>query len=538
MDQKTPTLPGEPPQPSDATGANIGGYHDRRTGPDRRSGLDRRKQQLLFSGPDRRKEGERRKGDRRKHRLRIPIFVKLATLSTAFIFIAISTTSVAILSKQKDQFVGQLLDLGESMVRNASSTAPDELLGEEELALFQTVTTIAENEQVIYALILDHRNVIVAHNHMEEVGKVFKKPEMGLVYRDQGGVKASEINLHGLDALFFEAPMKYQGIKVGEVCIAISQKKIYQNIRDAEIFVAILTLIMTSLGILMSLGLSMYFSRPIRQLGESTRALGMGQFSHRVRMTRNDEFADLAYAFNRMAEDLELKEKIKDSFGRYVTPEIVEMILANPDKQWMKGSKIEATVLFVDIRGFTSISEQLDAGAVVDLLNDYLTRVTDAVIKHGGHLNKFLGDEAMAVFGAPLPIPSHAEAAVRAAMDIQKQIEEINHRKNMNNVTIGVGVGVNSGEMVAGNLGSEKKMEYTVIGDNVNVASRLTSVAEAGAILITKATYDLIQDRSWFTADEGGEVSIRGRKGQVMVYSVSGLQEEHHEFRKQEVQQA
>jgi adenylate cyclase len=538
MDQKTPTFPGEPPQPSDVTGANIGGYSDRRTGTDRRSGLDRRKQRLPFSGSDRRKEGERRKGDRRKHRLRIPIFVKLATLSTAFIFIAISTTSVAILSKQKDQFVGQLLDLGESMVRNASSTAPDELLGEEELALFQTVTTIAENEQVIYAMILDHKNIIVAHNHMDEVGKFFKKPEMGRVYREQGGVKASEINLHGMTALFFEAPMKYQGIKVGEVCIAISQKKISQNIRDAEIFVVILTLIMTSLGILMSLGLSMYFSRPIRQLGESTRALGMGQFSHRVKMTRNDEFADLAYAFNRMAEDLELKEKIKDSFGRYVTPEIVEMILANPDKQWMKGSKIEATVLFVDIRGFTSISEQLDAGAVVDLLNDYLTRVTDAVIKHGGHLNKFLGDEAMAVFGAPLAIPSHAEAAVKAAMDIQKQIEELNHRKNMNNVTIGVGVGVNSGEMVSGNLGSEKKMEYTVIGDNVNVASRLTSVAEAGAILITKATYDLIQDRSWFTADEGGKVSIRGRKGKVMIYSVSGLQGEHHEFLKQEVQQA
>jgi adenylate cyclase len=538
MDQKIPTLQDKPPQSSDAADTNIGGYSDRRTGTDRRSGIDRREQQLPFSGPDRRKEGERRRGERRKKRLRIPIFVKLATLSTAFIFVVICTTSVAILTKQKDQFLGQLLDLGESMVRNASSNAPDKLLGEEELALFQIVTTIAENGQVIYALILDHKGVIVAHNRMEEVGKFFKKPELGRVYRDEGGVKASGVKLDGLDALFFEAPLKYQGLKVGEVCIAISQKKISENIRNAEIFVGILTLFMTALGILMSLGLSMYFSRPIRQLGESTRALGMGLFSHRVKMTRNDEFADLAYAFNRMAEDLEVKEKIKDSFGRYVTPEIVEMILANPDTQWMKGSKVEATVLFVDIRGFTSIAEQLDPGAIVDLLNDYLARVTDAVIKHGGHLNKFLGDEAMAVFGAPLSIPYHAEAAVKAAMDIQKQIEELNHRKNMDNVTIGVGVGVNSGEMVAGNLGSEKKMEYTVIGDNVNVASRLTSLAEAGAILITQATYERVQDRSWFAADERGKVSIRGRKGKVMIYSVSGLQEEQHEFLKREAQRA
>jgi adenylate cyclase len=538
MDQKTPTLQDKSPQPSDATGVNIGGYSDRRTGTDRRSGIDRREQQLPFSGPDRRKEGERRRGERRKNRLRIPIFVKLATLSTAFIFVVICTTSVAILTKQKNQFVGQLLDLGESMVRNASSNAPDKLLGEEDLALFQIVTTIAENGQVMYALILDHKGVIVAHSRMEEVGKYFKKPEMGRVYREEGGVKASAIKLDGVDALFFEAPLKYQGLKVGEVCIAISQKKISENIRNAEIFVGILTVVMTALGILMSLGLSMYFSRPIRQLGESTRALGMGQFSHRVKMTRNDEFADLAYAFNRMAEDLEVKEKIKDSFGRYVTPEIVEMILANPDKQWMKGSKVEATVLFVDIRGFTSIAEQLDPGAIVDLLNDYLARVTEAVIKHGGHLNKFLGDEAMAVFGAPLSIPYHAEAAVKAAMDIQKQIEELNHRKNMDSVTIGVGVGVNSGEMVAGNLGSEKKMEYTVIGDNVNVASRLTSLAEAGAILITQATYERVQDRSWFAVDERGKVSIRGRKGKVMIYSVSELQEEQHEFLKREAHQA
>jgi adenylate cyclase len=538
MDQKVSTLQEKPCQPTDVNRATIGGYPDRRVETDRRGDIARRLEQLPFFGPERRKGEERRAGKRRQRRLRIPIFVKLATLSTAFIFVVVSTTSVAILSRQKQQFLGQLLDLGESMVRNASSNAPDKLLGEEDLSLFQIVKTIAENEQVIYALILDRKNNIVAHNRMEEVGKPFKKPDRGRVYRDEGGVKASGLRLEGAEALFFEAPLKYQGIKVGEVCIAISQKKISENIRNAEIFIGVLTLLMTALGILMSLGLSMYFSRPIRQLGESTRALGMGQFSHRVRMTRNDEFGDLAYAFNKMAEDLELKEKIKDSFGRYVTPEIVEMILDNPDRQWMKGSKIDATVLFVDIRGFTGISEHLDPTAIVDLLNDYLARVTDAVIKHGGHLNKFVGDEAMAVFGAPLSNPRHAEAAVRAAMDIQKQIEELNHRENMDNVTIGAGVGVNSGEMVAGNLGSEKKMEYTVIGDNVNVASRLTSLAGAGLILITKATYDRIEDRSWFTVEERGKVSIRGREGKVIIYGVSGLQEEPHGFVEQKAQEA
>jgi adenylate cyclase len=196
-----------------------------------------------------------------------------------------------------------------------------------------------------------------------------------------------------------------------------------------------------------------------------------------------------------MAEDLEVKEKIKDSFGRYVTPEIVDIILANPDSRWMKGATVEASVLFVDIRGFTALSENKTPEVIVDLLNDYLTRVTDSVIKHGGHVNKFVGDEAMAVFGAPAANPGHAQAAIRAALEIQDEIAELNRQKKMNGMKIGVGVGINCGEMLSENLGSQKRMVYTVIGDNVYIASRLTKVAKAGEILISQKTFDAIGEK-------------------------------------------
>ncbi len=417
----------------------------------------------------------------------------------------------------------QLLDLGESMVRHACNNAGGDIVRDDGIPLFQLVKNIADNEQVLFALIADHKQVVKADSRMEGLDKGFLKPETKATLREKEGVKASVFELNGEETLFFEAPVTYQKIKVGEVCVAISQRKIFQSIHEAEVFVGLLALLMTVLGILLSLALSMYFSKPIRQLGESTRALGLGNFSHRVKMTRNDEFSDLAYAFNRMAEDLELQEKIKDSFGRYVTPEIVEMILANPDKRWMKGYKVDATVLFVDIRGFTSLSENVDPEAVVDLLNDYLTRVTNAVIKYGGHLNKFLGDEAMAVFGAPLANPSHAEAAVRAALEIQQQMEDLNEKRKMGQATIGVGVGVNSGEMVAGNLGSEKKMEYTVIGDNVNVASRLTALAKGGEILITKGSYDLLANKERLKIEERGSVPVKGRKGEITIFQVMSV---------------
>ena len=221
-----------------------------------------------------------------------------------------------------------------------------------------------------------------------------------------------------------------------------------------------------------------------------------------------------------MAKDLSLKEKIKDSFGRYVTPEIVDLILANPDNKWMKGLEVEATVLFVDIRGFTTLSEDKEPESIVELLNDYFTRVTDIVIKHGGHINKFLGDEAMAVFGTPVPNPQHADAAVRAALDIQEEIVRFDREKKMKDVTIQVGVGVNSGVMVAGNLGSEKRMEYTVIGDNVNVASRLTSLAKSGEILISKQTYDLIEDKNSLKTEKRRKVPVKGRKMKIAIFNI------------------
>jgi adenylate cyclase len=334
------------------------------------------------------------------------------------------------------------------------------------------------------------------------------------------------ISHEGKEALFLEAPIVYQKLNVGKVRLAISQERVIENSRDAKVFLWVLAAIVTFLGIVLSVILGIYFASPIKRLGEGAKALGLGYFDHRVSIKRNDEFGDLAYAFNRMAEDLEINEKIKASFGRYVTPEIVEKILANPDDRWMKGAKVEVTVLFVDIRGFVVFSENKESEQIVDLLNDYFTRVTDAAIKEGGHINKFVGDEAMVVFGAPVPNPDHAKVAIKSALEIQKGIARLNEEKKLGHDPLRIGIGINSGEMVAGNLGSQRKMEYTVIGDHVNIASRLTSLAEPGEILISSWTYDLIDDKETLRVEERGRVPVKGRREEVIIYNVLGYREE------------
>lgn len=492
---------------------------------DRRSGKDRR--HVSGSAID----SERRRGkDRRFQRspllkLRIPIFIKLASLSTFLTLFIIFTISFSMLGRQKKQFTDQLVDLGQSMVRITAKNAPDKLLGEEDLALFQLLNDIAENEQVVYALITDNNNIIKAHSKIEEVGKSYSLPGGIRLFREENNVKTSIIDHNGRELLFFETPVTYQKLKIGVVRLAISQEKILKSIRTGKIYIIVLTVIITFAGILLSLGLSMYFSGPITKLRVSAKALGSGQFSNRVSIYRNDEFGDLALAFNRMAEDLELNEKVKSSFGRYVTPEIMDMILKNPDSHWMKGSKVEASVLFVDIRDFTSLSEDKTPESIVDLLNEYFSRITESVIKHGGHLNKFVGDEAMAIFGAPISNPRHAEAAIKAALDIREKIEHFDKKKDMDDVDIQVGIGVNSGEILAGNIGSQKKMEYTVIGDNVNVASRLTSMAKPGEILISRQTYDLIKENISVKVERRGMVAVKGKKIKIDVFNVQGLNE-------------
>jgi adenylate cyclase len=506
---------------------------DRRAGVKRRSGEDRRKRQIPIdfpdrrSGKDRRSGVDRRKGERRRTKPRIPIFIKLATLSTLLILFVISAISFSMLKKQKEQFTSQQIDLGESMVRIATKNAPDKLLGEEDMALFQLVNDIAENEQVVYALIIDKKNIIKAHSRIDEVNKAYTPPGNVHFIKNEGEIRISTITHNGEQLLFFEAPITYQKLKIGEVYLAISQKTVLQSIRDAKIFILVLTTIITLLGILFSLGLSMYFSNPIRRLGETTRALGMGDFKYRVRIDRNDEFGDLAYSFNRMAEDLELKEKIKDIFGRYVTPEVVEMIVKDPDNPRIKASKVDATILFVDIRGFTSLSEDIEPERVTELLNEYFTRVTYTILKHGGHSNKFVGDEAMVVFGAPVPNPHHAEAAVKAALDIQEEIARLNRERKQEGISFQVGIGINSGEMVGGSLGPEKRMEYTVIGDNVNVASRLTSIAKGGEILISKQTYESIA-KNRINVEEKGQVSVKGRRGGIKTFKVLSLEADQY----------
>ena len=208
----------------------------------------------------------------------------------------------------------------------------------------------------------------------------------------------------------------------------------------------------------------------------------------------------------------------RSALERFLSPEVAEMVVANPDIR-LGGANQEVTVLFADIRDFTPMSENLEPSRVVEILNEYFTRVTDVIFDNGGTLDKYMGDAVMAVFGAPISKGNDAANAVNSAIQIQRLLIELNRDAAARDwPELRVGIGINTGNAVAGNIGSPRRLDYTVVGDTVNTAQRLMANAAGGQILIAESTASKLS-RS-FDMERLPEMKVKGRSEAVPVFSV------------------
>lgn len=217
------------------------------------------------------------------------------------------------------------------------------------------------------------------------------------------------------------------------------------------------------------------------------------------------------------------KRAVTAAFGLHVSPGIVNELLKHEGgaADALAGKRAKVTIFYSDIRGFTSMSEKLSPEAVYDQLNEYFEAMCEVIFKYGGYVDKFIGDCIMAVFSAPNPTPDDALKAVRAALEQQELIEAMSQRwRDQGKPPLAVGMGINTGYVVMGNLGSQKRMNYTVIGDDVNIAARLYNVAKGGEIIISESTYDEVKDDFEFRELE--PVSVKGKSAPLRTFSVLG----------------
>ena len=283
-------------------------------------------------------------------------------------------------------------------------------------------------------------------------------------------------------------------------------------------------------GVVLAAFLSRAFARrlaqPIVELVGHTRRIAAGDYATRIGHYRSDELGRLAEAFDQMSAGLEERDRVRDLLDKNVSPEVAAQLLR--DGAALGGEVREVTILFADLRGFTTMSEKFEPRELLTLLNRYLDRMSGEIEQRGGVIDKFIGDAIMALFGAPIAQGDAADRAVAAAIAMETALTELNRELAAEGrPPLAIGVGINTARVIAGNIGSHRRLNYSVIGDGVNVAARLQSetrkVEHQTNIITSAGTLAALRQPAKFATRSLGPVLVKGRVEPISIFAVSSV---------------
>lgn len=295
--------------------------------------------------------------------------------------------------------------------------------------------------------------------------------------------------------------------------------------------------IATYLGALCFLALAAFavgraLRKPMIRIITGTQAIAQGNLDTRVLLERKDELGTIGQYFDRMAAGLEEREFIRATFGRYVSEDVAKKLLADRGKNAASGEERRVTILFSDLRGYSTLSENMTPNAVLTLMNHYLEAASMVVSAHGGVILEYLGDGILSVFGAPEDLPGHADRAVRCALMLRERLVKLNQEWDASGLSepwrsrgfasLTARVGIHTGQVVAGSMGSRFRMKYTIIGDTVNIAARLEALnTTLGTdILVSREAYSECSPEVQALATPRGEHVVKGRAQPVSALSL------------------
>jgi adenylate cyclase len=455
--------------------------------------------------------------------VRLPLRLKLSILITSLLTVTVLFVSGFLLRTQQRTLTDEMSKRGLTIAQNLAAGAKTAILTRDDLGLQLLVRDVARDGDVVYVVVTDSSGKVIAHSDLKQIGRALRRPDGATPLGDVVSVQTLSLADHG-DVIDFSVPLVFRQVRLGAAYVGFSQAAIAQAVARARMRAFVITVAMLAIGVGGAVWLAAALARPIVQLMQGTRAVAEGDFSVALPVTSRDELGTLTAAFNDMAKSLGEKEMIKRAFSRYVAREVVDEILKDPEQLALTGARRDVTVLFCDIRGFTATSELLQPEEVVELLNEFYELMIETTFKYDGTLDKFLGDGVMAVFGAPLYRPDHALMAAKAALAMQAGIRELSARRvRTGKPPVSVGIGLNTGEVIAGTVGSDTRMEYTVVGDSVNLAARLESCAVPGQILVSADTYARLNGA--VRGQALGRFDVKGKDKWIEVCELTGLEE-------------
>ena len=445
------------------------------------------------------------------------IALKLSLLASLFILAVIAAMTWVLLRQGEQAMIAEMKLRSVAYARSAGEAVFPQL---DTFTLHFNTQEMLKEKGVEYALIFDADRKILSHTDPRKIGGIDESPVARRAAESQNAL-VQQYSSRGISFFDISAPVFSGSRRTGTVHIGFTRASVADSLKAAKRQVFIIVGSAIILCISGSIFIVGWMLRPLPVLAQATLKVGKGCLDVQVNFKMKDEIGQLAQAFNQMVAGLREKEMIRNTFGRYVSKEVVAGFLNGKVSLELGGELKEMTVLMSDIRDFTELSEKLPPHEVVQLLNRYFTEMVEVVGAHGGTVDKFIGDAILAVFGWPMSRQDHAKLAVAAALDMKVRLAALNiSLVNEGHKPIAIGIAIHSGKAVAGNIGSRERVQYTVIGDTVNLASRMESANKdyGTDLIVSQPVY--LATKDCFDFQYMGEKAIRGRTEPVQIYQV------------------
>ncbi len=456
----------------------------------------------------------------------IRVRYKIAGTFIVILTLTVSTLGVVTFSSQKEMLQREMKARASVLVQQLANSGKEALLTKQELTIASTMQDIMHRDNVVYAMITDDSGTVFAHSDFSLKGTT-PSSDVDKAAAQATDILFQETDFQGdtvLDAAF-PITLRTKSLKIGVARIGLSQKELKAAIEKQKTTYFLMALGFVLFGLVISFVLARLLTRPLDLLSDGIQEVAKGNLRNLVRVTSSDEFGVVTRTFNEMV--LSLREKLH--MEKYLSQSAVNSIRQHRDQSQLKlgGERKYVTAFFSDVRGFTSLSEKLTPEEVVVLMNTYLNFQAEVIQAWGGNVDKFVGDEVMAVFeGQDSEIN-----AVCAAVEIQRYCEALNKARADDGLrSVFIGIGINSGDAVMGNMGSEDHMDYTVIGDSINTAARLCGIAQPGQVLISKVVADAIDGRA--TCEALPPVNVKGKDKPLEIFAVTKAQGGQRQYKR------
>ncbi len=449
----------------------------------------------------------------------IPLAIRWSVSIAALITLVMALLGWFLIGQQQVSYRQQTDLLGEMIIDQFTRAASEPLMADDILSLEVLVSEQEKNVLITGMQLFD-----LSGNTLARAGKrPFDGVQEGQDTIKQEVLPAGKgtqawINIDG-SAVSYLKPVLFQNTRVGYALLAIDLLPLERELSGTLNALILTTLGLIIVGVLLAFPLAYRFCRPIHHLVEVGEAIDRGDACEVKVLKRDDEIGRVLTTFRKMAESMEEKRHVEKALSRYLSPSIAQKVISNNGDNILVGVRSEGSVLFCDIVGFTELSEQLELEEVAGLLNEFFHYFAVAGNSCHGTVDKFIGDCIMIVFGIPNYDKLHGIHALTSAVLIQLVAERINARRVAEGENaIQFRIGINSGVMLEGNLGSYERMQYTVVGDTVNVASRLCGLAVPGGVLLTGEAASQPGVDEFVKHSDKGMIKVRGRKSSTLTY--------------------